>query len=188
MKKLIFITLALVVVIVQIPALRGESKANASKSTQSYPVVLPTMSLLGLTGHCDGTLDSRRTVLANLWKNFGETNIFNGEKGLYRRKIFVVYYNHTPEGGYSIFIGYTIINWLRSEITLGGNSLVVLDFPKGNYLAYDSPSSSTNGVIKSWENFYSMYPNDVRNRALEVYDLDADSYTVENVTLYLKVK
>lgn len=166
------------------------AKASSRQTDIPYPVTLPSMSLVGISGDCDGTVDGRRNTLASLWAKFGETQAFNNDPAIYRKKIYVVFYNQRPgeSNGYSIFIGYTTIGWLQKELTINNQSVVVMDFPKGDYYAMDVKGTSTNNIIKSWGSLYDAYPNDVKHLALEVYTLDSDSYTVQNVTLYLKKK
>lgn len=164
--------------------------ASSRQTEMAYPVTLPSMSLVGLSADCDGTVDGRRNTLASLWTKFGETKAFNNDPAIYRKKIYVVFYNHKPavSTGYSIFIGYTTIGWLRNELIIGNKSVVMMDFPKGNYYALDVRGTSANNIIKAWGDLYNSYPNDVSNLALEAYTLDSDTYSVQNVTVYLKKK
>ena len=194
MKKIILLVVAIMTISV-VPqfanaknATPPKSKSSAQKSKQEvYPVTLPTMSLIGITSTCDGTVDGRRNVLAQLWTTFGDTQSFKKDPAIYRKKIFVLYYNHSKEtGSYSIFIGYLFNNWLRSEINVKNKSAVVLDIPTNDYWAYDSRGTSADALIKSWDVMYTTNPKDVNNRGMEVMTLDSDNYSVENVTLYLK--
>ena len=159
-------------------------KTTQQKSeTEAYPVTLPTMSLVGLTQPCDGTIDGRRSVLTKLWTAFEGTQSFEKDNAIYRKKIYVIYYNHSKENaGYSIFIGYLF----NSEVKVKDQSTVVIDIPKGDYWAYDARGTSANAIIKAWDIMYYKYPNEKNNRAMEVMTLDSDNYTVQNVTLYLK--
>ncbi|MEG0499491.1 MAG: GyrI-like domain-containing protein [Rikenellaceae bacterium] len=164
------------------------SEGNSERSIeQVYPVVLPNMSLIGLTATCDGTVDGRRNTLANLWEAFGATKALNNDPAIYRQKIYVVFYGHQPNtAAYSIFIGYGVISWLQKDFTIDNKSIVMMDFPKGNYYGLDIRGTSTNSIIKGWNQLYNTYPNDISHRAMEIYTLDSDNYSVQNVTLYLK--
>lgn len=189
--KHLVLSIAAVVMILLLVAFSLLTAENASASErtaeQPYPVVLPTMSLIGLTAHCDGSVDGRRNTLANLWTSFGETKAFNSDPAIYRKKIYVVFYDHQPNtAGYSIFIGYGVISWLQSHITINNQSVVLMDIPKGDYYGFDVRGTSTNSIIKGWGDLYNNYPNDAKQRAIEVYTLDGDNYSVQNVTLYLK--
>lgn len=181
----------MIVLLLVVSIYNAQSAKASSRQTQiAYPVTLPSMSLVGISADCDGTVDGRRNTLAALWTTFGETKEFNDDPAIYRKKIYVVFYNHSPgvRTGYSIFIGYTTISWLRNELVINNKSVVVMDFPKGNYYALDARGTSANSIIKAWGDLYNSYPNDVSNLALEAYTLDSDSYSVQNVTIYLKKK
>lgn len=178
----------MIALLIAFSLITAESAAATERSTeQVYPVVLPNMSLIGLTATCDGTVDGRRNTLANLWKSFGATKAFNNDPAIYRKKIYVVFYDHKAgASGYSIFIGYGVISWLNKDFTISNKSIVMMDFPKGNYYGLDIRGTSTNSIIKGWGQMYNTYPNDVSHRAMEIYTLDSDNYSVQNVTLYLK--
>lgn len=166
--------------------LSQQTQAQEKSKEQLYPVNLPTMSLIGLTSSCDGTIDSRRNTLEQLWAAFGKSQVFKGDDAIYRKKIYVVYYNHQPQSkAYSIFIGYLFVDWLGGKVTVKNQSTVVLDIPKGPYWAFDVRGTSANSIIKAWSMIYQSLPNDANKRSMEVYNLDSDNYTVQNVTLYV---
>lgn len=185
---IVMIILLLVFSLLTAETAAASSNGNPDRTeVQPYPVTLPTMTLVGLTAPCDGTVDGRRNTLADLWTSFGKVKAFNNDPAIYRLKIYVMFYNHSKtDNTYSIFIGYSVVNWLRNELIINNKSVMLMDFPKGNFNALDVRGTSVNGIIKSWDSLYGAYPNDDNHLGIEAYTLDSDNYSVQNVTLYLK--
>ncbi len=164
------------------------SLQRSNTGTLSYPVKLPSYTFVGLISNYNGTIIDRQNVLAKLWSRFGEESELSKNPDIYNKKIFVLYYNLKTLNGEQpmIFIGYSIKNYLRKKVNIKNSDTIVLDIPTGSYWGYDVKGTSTIQILKAWDFLYKAHPNEKKNRSLEVYNLDAANYVVENVTIYIQ--
>lgn len=163
--------------------------SSTEQSSEIYPVTLPTYTLVGIEEKCDGSVDGRRMVLASLWDRIGESTTLSDQPAIFNKKIFVLFYKHdlATDGAYTIFMGYSVVDWLRNHVTLkDDNSAVIVDLPTAEYWGYDVKGTTSRSVIKGWGYMYENYPKDSSQTALEIYNLDEGTLYPQNVTLYLK--
>lgn len=189
-----FIMVGLAVVLLTIESAQATAYvANLEEISQDapeiYPVTLPTYTLVGIEQKCDGTVDGRRLALASLWEQIGESTTLSDQPAIFNKKIFVLFYKHDPsvDQSYTIFMGYSVVNWLKNSVTLKDNtSAIIVDLPTGDYWAYNVKGTTSRSVIKAWGYMYENYPDDSSQTALEIYNLNEGTLYPENVTLYLK--
>lgn len=195
-KKHLLLTLVallmmvLIILFSIISASTAEAKTNEPRKTPSVPysVVMPTMSYVGLTAQSDGTVIGDQQALTTLWSSFAEHTVDSPLPAVNRQEIVVVYFSTKQKEGssYSVFIGYPVVAALTSYVTIDSKEAVLLDMPAADYWALRVDGTITGGVIKAWNELFGLYPDCVQNTAMEIYSLRNNSYSVENITIYLK--